>query len=291
VDLEDARVAVVGLGLIGGSLALGLQRRCRQIAGVDADPKAVALARQAGVQAHRELRPALTSADVIVLATPVRETVRLLQAMASDPPNVELVLDTGSTKRQVVEAMESLPLEVPAVGGHPLSGKERSGFAEADPGLFAGSAFVLTPCARTTPAALALAEQLVLALGASPHTMEAARHDRLLAITSHLPYLLAAALLDSAETFARDDERLWEMVASGFLGATRLAASDLTMVVDILATNQDLALSALSAGQAALERLRELLAAGDPGALRAHLGPVQQRRLSLSGPDGSGHAA
>jgi prephenate dehydrogenase len=290
VDLEDARVTVVGLGLIGGSLALALQPRCRAIAGVDTDPRNSGLAGRADIRLL-ELAPALGEADVIVLATPVRETLRLLQSFASHPPKAALVMDVGSTKRQIVAAMESLPAHVAAVGGHPLCGKERSGFGHAEAGLFAGSLFVLTPCSRTTPEGLALAEQLVQALGASILELDAARHDRLLAAVSHLPYLLAVALMGSIEPLAEQDPGLWELAASGFLSTSRLAASDLTMMVDILTTNQDLTLAALADAQEALEQLRRLLAGGDLGALRAHLAPLQQRRQSLLNRRGSAHAA
>lgn len=288
MELDDARVTIVGLGLIGGSLALGLRQRCRELGGVDSDPKTVERARRTGIKVQ-ELNPALVGTDVLVLATPVRETLRLLEAFSSDPPTVDLLMDVGSTKRQIVEAMESLPDQVAAVGGHPLCGKERSGFEEAEAGLFRGSLFVLTPCARTTPASLALAQQLVSALGASARQMEAARHDRLLAAASHLPYLLATALMGSAESFGEKDPALWDVVASGFLSTTRLAESDLTMMIDILATNQDMTLSALSGAQAELGQLRRLLADGEAGPLREYLEPLQQRRSLLKDPQGFTH--
>lgn len=290
MDLEDARVTVVGLGLIGGSLALALQPRCRAIAGVEPDLKNSELAGRAGIRLL-ELASALGESDVIVLATPVRETLRLLRSFASHPPKAVLVMDLGSTKRQIVAAMESLPAQVAAVGGHPLCGRERSGFEHAEAGLFAGSLFVLTRCARTTPDGLALAEQLVRALGASILELDADRHDRLLAAVSHLPYLLAVALMGSIEPLGEQDPALWEVAASGFLSTSRLAASDLNMMIDILATNQDLTLAALTDAQEALEHMRRLLAGDDLGALRTYLAPLQQRRQSLSHQRGNPHAA
>lgn len=283
-------MTVVGLGLIGGSLALALRSRCRAIAGVEIDPENAALAGRAGIRVL-DLPAALGQADVIVLATPVRETLRLLRDFASDPPNAALLMDVGSTKRQIVTAMESLPDQIAAVGGHPLCGKEWSGFTHADAGLFAGSVFVLTPCSRSTPEALELAERLVSALGASVRRLEAERHDRLLGAASHLPYLLAAALMGSVEPLGEQDPALWELAASGFLSTSRLAASDLTMMIDILATNQDMTLTALADAQAALEQLRRVLAGSDLGALRAHLAPLQRRRQSLPDQRGDAHAA
>ncbi|MFQ5922409.1 MAG: prephenate dehydrogenase, partial [Anaerolineales bacterium] len=231
-----------------------------------------------------ELSAALVNTDVLVLATPVKETLRLLEVFIKDPPTVSLLMDIGSTKRQIVEAMDFLPDQVAAMGGHPLCGKERAGFPEAEAGIFSGSLFVLTPCSRTTLSSLALAEQIVGALGASVRQMEAARHDRLLAAASHLPYLLAAALIGSAESFGRKDPELWDTVASGFLSTSRLAASDLTMMIDILITNQDMVQNALSRAQAELRQLHRLLAGGEAGPLREYLEPLQRRRVSLKDP-------
>lgn len=290
MELQDARLTIVGLGLIGGSLALRLRGRCRELSGVDSDPETVELARQAGIRT-KDLGPSLGDSDVLVLATPVKETLRLLGAFHIDPPPVRMLMDVGSTKRRIVEAMESLPDRLSAVGGHPLCGKERAGFEQAEAGLFNGRLFVLTPCSKTTPEALALAQRLVGELGATARQMDPARHDRLLATASHLPYLLAAALMGSAEYSGEKDPALWDTVASGFMSTSRLAASDVTMMVDTLTTNQDMALRALARAQAELGQLRSLLANGKAGPLRAFLEPLQQRRASLTDPPVSTHAA
>ncbi|GMR10452.1 MAG: prephenate dehydrogenase [Anaerolineae bacterium] len=290
MELEDSRVTIVGLGLMGGSMALCLQPRCHELVGVDSKSKTVELARRAGLMTQ-ELSAAIVHTDVLVLATPVKETLRLLEVFTREPPDVSLLMDIGSTKRQVVEAMELLPDSVAAVGGHPLCGKEGAGFSEAEAGLFSGSLFVLTPCSRTTPSSLALAEQLVDTLGATVRQMEAARHDRLLAAASHLPYLLAAALMGSAESFGRGDPELWDLVASGFLSTSRLAASDLTMMIDILITNHDMVQDALSRAQAELRQLRKLLDGGESGPLREYLEPLQKRRDSLKDPGGCARGA
>jgi len=282
MDLQDARLTIVGLGLMGGSMALRLQGRCRELCGVDTDPETAELAAGAGVRV-RDLSSALSAGDVLVLATPVKETLRLLEDFRADPPRVRLLLDLGSTKRQIVEAMESLPDHVGAIGGHPLCGKERGGFAAAEAGLFEGSLFVLTPCSRTTSEALSLAEQLVRQLGASARQMQPAQHDRLLAAASHLPYLLAAALMGAAETFGQRDPSFWDLAATGFMSTSRLAASELTMMVDVLTTNQDMLLQALARAQAELGQLRRLLSDGKERPLREFLAPLQRRRAGLAG--------
>ena len=290
MELADRRITIIGLGLMGGSLALDLLEQGMQVSGVDSDPNTASLAREAGI-ATVELSTALTNSDVTVLATPVRETLSLLEALRSEPPELELVIDLGSTKRQIVEAMDSLPEGLAAIGGHPLCGKELSGFQQAQVGLFQGSRFVLTPGSHTTEAALAIAEQLIDSLGATPLHMDASRHDQLLGTASHLPYLLAMALTGAAESLGKDDAAIWDVVSSGFMSGSRLASSDLTMMIDILKTNRDMVLAALKGAQAELEQLSSLLSTGDDEALGDHLQPLQQRRTSLQAHDGMGHGA
>lgn len=280
MELSDARVTIVGLGLMGGSMALRLQSRCQELVGVDNDPKTVGLARRARIKIQ-DLGAALTHTDVLVLATPVKESLRLLEVFKVNPPSVSLLIDIGSTKRKIVQAMDLLPVQVAAVGGHPLCGKERGGFAEAETRLFEGSRFVLIPSSRTTSSSLVLADQIVGALGATALQMEAARHDQLLADASHLPYLLATTLMAAVEPVGREHPELWDVVATGFLSTSRLAASDLTMMVDILTTNEDMVQNALSGAQAELRQLRKLIADGNAGSLREYLEPLQRRRVSL----------
>jgi len=290
MELTDSRIGVIGLGLMGGSLALDLLDQGMQLSGVDSDPHTAELARQAGITTV-DINTALTGSDVLVLATPVRETLRLMETFRAEPPALELVIDLGSTKRQIVEAMDALPDDLSAIGGHPLCGKELSGFQQAQAGLFKGSRFVLTPSSRTTPAALAISEQLIDKLGAMPLHMDAARHDRLLGTASHLPYLLAMALTGTAESLGKEDAVIWDVVSSGFLSGSRLAASDLTMMIDILTTNRDMVLAALARAQTEFDQLSDLLQAGDEGALRGLLQPLQQRRSSLHVHKGIPHGA
>lgn len=287
MELQDARVTIVGLGLIGGSMALDLRQHAGRLTGVETDPRSAELARRAGIMTL-DLEAAAARCDVLVLATPVGEILRLLERFAADPPALKLLIDVGSTKRRITQAMEQLPEHVPALGGHPLCGKELGGFAAAEPGLFDGSPFVLTPCARSDSQALMLAEAVVQALGATPLRMDAERHDRLMAVVSHLPYLLSAALMGSAESVAQNEPDLWSLAATGFLSTSRLAASELTMIADVLSTNRDMALQALSRAQAELEQLHELLAGLDDDSLRQHLAPLQQRRVSLAIAAGDG---
>jgi prephenate dehydrogenase len=280
VKLQHCRVAIVGLGLMGGSLALALRGRCAALIGVDIDPATLALARAQGVVDETVVfGPALGRADLVVLATPVRT---LLDQLASLPPpssRGQVLIDLGSTKAAVTRAMAALPEGWQPLGGHPMCGKETGGLANAEAGLYRGRTFVLCPLERTSPQALALACELAEAAGAEPLVMDPARHDALAALVSHLPYTAAAALMQAV--LAEGDPAAWQMAASGFRDTTRLAASDLTMMTDILLTNREAVLAALSAYRGQLDQLTAAIDSADPAALRAALEPAQKRRSQL----------
>ncbi len=272
---------------MGGSLALALKGHCDEIIGVDADASALAFALSRGM-VHRaaDLEGALATAHVIVLATPVRAILEQLSALGRQPPSFRtlsahsaFIIDLGSTKSAIVSAMSHLPPNFDPIGGHPMCGKETGGIAHAEADLYRGKTFVLTPLARTSPAALALAHELAAAVGAEPLLLPADQHDALVAIVSHLPYAAAVALMRAA--IGAGDERLWQLAASGFRDTTRLAASDLSMMTDILHTNRAAILHALAAYRAELDALAAAIDSGDPAALRAALDPAQRKRREL----------
>ncbi len=288
--LQDCRVAIVGVGLMGGSLGLDLRGRCAERVGVGRNAATLALAQAQGmIDRVADFDAAVERCDLIILATPPRTILAQLQALAErfarrpaagTPPKV--ILDLGSTKTDIVAAMEALPAAFDPVGGHPMCGKEVSGATAAEPGLYRGQTFILTPLARTSAGALGLAQELVRAVGARPLVLAAARQDALVAQISHLPYVAAVALVRAAQ--ACEDEQVWEVAASGFRDTTRLAASDLTMMLDILLTNREAVAKALAGYRAELETLMRLIDQADAAALRAALEPARARRAELFGP-------
>jgi prephenate dehydrogenase len=284
-SLSEAQVTVVGLGLMGGSLAAALRRRdaCRKVVGVTRGPSKIPLARRLGFvdEATTDLAEGLASADIVVLATPVTDIVAKVLSLGSLMQPGALLTDVGSTKRAICEAMESLPRHVQAIGGHPMCGKESSGLAVADPALYEGKRYVLCPISRTRSEALALGRELVEAVGAKPMVLEADRHDWAVAIASHLPYGMAVALVLAAEDLAGGESLPWELAASGFRDTSRVAASDVRMMLDILATNRDEVLVALRAGESALRRLRDLLQDCDLAALADALSAAGDRRTRI----------
>lgn len=279
--LEESQVAIVGLGLMGGSLAWALRGRCRAVVGVArrAETVETALARKMVDQCTIDLEDGLSEADVVVLAAPVRVILALLDEIGPLLRDGSLVLDLGSTKAQIVASMARLPEHVQPLGGHPMCGKELSGLESADSALFRGCTFVLSPLARTSEATLALGRAIVEALGAHPLVLDPQRHDRLVATISHLPYLLACALVGCANQLALDDAAVWDAAASGYRDASRLADSDVTMMLDILLTNQAAILDALATCQAQLRDLENVIKAADKKALRAALTDIRASRM------------
>jgi prephenate dehydrogenase len=288
--LGDTTVAIVGLGLMGGSLAGALRGRCGTVVGVARRVETVQAALERGLvdRGTGDLEAGVRRADVVVLATPVRVILRLLAEIGPLLADGCVLMDVGSTKAHIVAEMARLPGHVQPLGGHPMCGKEVSGIEAADDSLYRGHTFVLTPLPRTSEAALALGRALAEAVGARPLVLEAQRHDRLVATISHLPYLLACGLVGTAESLAAADPAVWEVAASGFRDTSRLAASDVTMMLDILLTNREAVLEALGICEARLQDLAHLLeatdsdcASGEEEQLRAVLTAARARRTGM----------
>ncbi len=282
-ELAESRVAIVGLGLMGGSLAGALRGRCRAVIGVARRAETLAEARaqrliDAGTM---NLDEGVRDADLVILATPVRTILKLVHTIGPLLPAGALLLDLGSTKADIVSAMAELPAHVQPLGGHPMCGKELSGITAADPGLYRGKTFILTPLPRTAPEALALGKALVAAIGAQPLVLEPARHDHLVGTLSHLPYLLACALVRTADATTSADPAAWEIVATGFRDTSRVAASDVVMMTDILLTNRDEIIGALAAYRDQLDLLMALVRDGDEGRLRTVLSEIRATRKEM----------
>jgi prephenate dehydrogenase len=268
---------------MGGSLAGALRGRCQKVTGVARRPDTVQQAIHRGLvdEATTDLANVVGHADVLVLATPVRATITLLAETGEQIAAGCLVMDLGSTKAEIVAAMEQLPEGIEPLGGHPMCGKEVAGIAAADPALYTDCTFVITPLTRTSAAAQTLGEEIVRAAGARPLVLSAERHDQLVAVISHLPYLLACGLVGIAQEASLSDAAIWAVASSGFASTSRLAASDVTMMLDILATNREAVLGAAEAFQARLTMLLEIVCSGDESAARAQLSAIREQRLRI----------
>jgi prephenate dehydrogenase len=282
-ELADAHVTIVGLGLMGGSLAGALRGRCRQITGVVRKAESARAALDQGLvdRCTIDLEEGLRQAHVVILAMPVRAILQQLPILGPLLPEGCLLMDLGSTKAQIVAEMAKLPPHVQPLGAHPMCGKETSGLQAADPALYRGRTFILCPLPRTSPESLALGESLARAVGAHPLILEPERQDFLVGTVSHLPYLLACSLVSTADATTSADPAAWEIVAGGFRDTSRVAGSDVTMMLDILLTNRAKVLKAVGAYQAQLQSLADLLQAGDEEGLRARLAAIRQTRIEM----------
>jgi prephenate dehydrogenase len=281
--LRDSTVAVVGLGLMGGSLALALRGKCARLVGVARRPEVASLAARTQVvdAAYRDIPEAVRDAGVVVLATPVCHILQAIPEVAAHMRPGALLLDLGSTKARVVEALGRIPEGLLAVGGHPMCGKEVGGLESADGSLFRSAPFVFTPTARTTDDAMPRAFELAEAVGARPLVLDAERHDRAVAVVSHLPYLLAASLVRAEMEASAADPVVRDLAASGFRDTTRLAASQVEMMLGILLTNREAVELALDVFERKLADVRSLLDEPDSPRLRDWMVGAQQRRREI----------
>jgi prephenate dehydrogenase len=261
------RVAIIGLGLIGGSIGLALHKAkaAQQVAGYDLGRGISNQARKIGAidQPHSSLADAVRGAELVILATPVGAMRSLLQGLSSAATPGAVVTDVASTKTQVISwAEEFLPTSVSFVGGHPMTGKELSGVDSADAALFQGRIYCLTPTPRTKPVAITKASALIEALGARARFLEPAEHDGQVAGVSHLPFLASIALMNTAAASpAWGDASL--LAASGFRDMTRLAAGNPEMYRDICLTNSEALTRWLNEYIATLTTLRNQIATHD----------------------------
>jgi prephenate dehydrogenase len=261
------RIAVLGLGLIGGSLALALHQAdvAERIAGYDANPHTAhrAVERNAITQMCATAEEAVQQADMVILATPILAMPELLMRIAPALKPGTLVTDTASTKVQVVEwAGTLLPAHTVFVGGHPMAGRELSGIDAAEAGLFEGCTYCLTPTPHTPSAAIVRLKEVVVRLAAHPMILDAREHDRLVAGISHLPFVVSSAL---ARMLGQDEgwSQMAALAASGYRDISRLAAGSPTMYRDICSTNKEAIVDWLDALVMQLAELRSLIATGD----------------------------
>jgi len=259
--IEQETVAILGLGLIGGSLARDLSMRGTRVLGYDRDAEQVRAAfnvRAISGVIGEDLE-ALRSASIVVLAVPVDVAPALLERASPFLGAAELITDVGSTKLVIGERASKLGVRDRFVGAHPMAGDSRAGFAASRPGLFTGSRVYLCPSSRSEPPAKTKALKLWHAVGADVRWTTAEEHDGEVAFTSHLPHLLSAALARTIATAGHDVAAL----GTGGRVMTRLAGSSPAMWQAIVSTNHAAIVRALAACASQLDQVRELVARKD----------------------------
>jgi len=275
------RIAIIGLGLIGGSIGLALKQADWQKAEIvgyvrRSELRPMALSSGAVDNVESSLKATVRGADLIIIATPVLTIKDIFSQIAADLPPDSIVTDTASTKVQVMRWAEELlpprtsfvgghPMASPRtsfVGGHPMAGKETSGIKAAEADLFHNCVYCLTPATQAKPAAVQTVADMVKALGATSLTISADEHDDLVAGISHLPLLLSIALV-SATTQSPSWEQMSRLAASGYRDLTRLASGNPEVNAHICLSNQAPIISWIDKFSEELQRLRKFLANGD----------------------------
>jgi prephenate dehydrogenase len=281
--MEFETVTIIGMGLLGGSLGLALRerQRARRVIAVARRPETLRLALERGAADAGCADPTegVREADLVVLCTPVLSMPALVEQIAPSLKPGAVVTDVGSTKvRLCSELPRLLRPETPYVGGHPMAGSERTGVEAARADLFVDATYLLTPTPGTPSGAVDRLEEWVKGLGARPIRLDPEAHDQAVAGISHLPHVVAAALV-SAVAAAPGAERpiLRELIAGGFKSTTRIAASSPEMWRDICLTNRDAVLETLQQFEAELSRFAQALQARDGDAL---LAAFQQARVA-----------
>ncbi len=269
--LKDQHLHIMGLGLMGASLAMALRGKVATISGSDINPDIEQDALHDGV-IDCVTTPA--EADIVIVAIPAHLIGNVLEKLPFKSGAV--VMDLGSTKNRICTVMDSLPDSVQAVGGHPMCGLAENGYKNALPTLYSGARFILCETARTTAAARSLCEQVAAGAGAVPLWMERTEHDRLAGAISHLPHLMSFALMRLAMQLAENGDDVYKLAAGGFDGATRLARTDESMIVGMFSTNADEIRQLVNHLQQHLDDLTALL--DNPEILRQELSQIVAAR-------------
>lgn len=297
------RVAIVGVGLIGGSLGMAARRAplVERVVGVARRAETIAHALELGAidEGTTELA-GVRGCDLVILCPPVRTIVPLLERLAGELSPGAVVTDAGSTKGEIVAALHGrLPAGTVFIGGHPMAGSEQSGVAAADPYLFQNAVYALTPEEAWLGRPLAEAEaalraggesgrpeldrlwRFAAAIGAAPFLIDAHAHDAIVAAVSHLPHVVAAALVEAVAGLAEQEPRTLRLAAGGFRDTTRIASGPGDVWRDICLMNRSALLACLDAFSAALGGFRAQIAAADGDGLERAFDQAAAQRARL----------
>jgi prephenate dehydrogenase len=279
------RLTLLGLGLLGGSVAKAARAEglAQEIVAVGRRRESLEPALRDGAvdRITTDVAEGVAGSDLCVLATPVATLASLLHDVWHAAPETAVLTDVGSTKAAIVRTAEALHREKPLafIGSHPMAGSERSGYHVSRADLFKGALVILTPTEATAPPTLERVREFWQALGARVTTLDPATHDRAVAAVSHLPHLVADALV---ETVLRMDPRFLDVAAGGFRDTTRIAASNAKVWREIFQENREALGEALATFRRALDDLERLVDSGDIPVIEGELDRIKRARERLS---------
>jgi len=276
-SLESANVVIIGLGLMGGSLALALKEHCQRLTAIDSHLPTLKLARQMDIVDDAVSDPTnnLADADLIILACPVPAIIEWIHRLPEYVQHPCIVLDIGSSKRTIVAAFDNLPPNFDPLGGHAICGSERLSLENSEKSLYKDAPYVLTPTSRTSDNACQAALDIIKILGGIPLWLDAKDHDQILASTSHLPYLLSSVL---ALVTSEDAVKL---IGPGFRSSIRLAGTPSSMMLGVLTSNRDQVINKIHNFQKQLSIIESTLEQNDTNQLKTILDNAQDHFQSL----------
>lgn len=271
------KTAVVGLGIVGGSLAKALKAKGIKVIGIDMNDDTLWKARNDGVISHDSFNinvgdekyfEPLKTADMVFLAIPVMEVVSAVRKLSPYFKKGAIVTDTGGTKRFLINSIKfELPEGVEFIGGHPMAGSEKSGYDHSREDLFINAPYILTPTPENSRESVETLKKVVSKIGAIPYVMAAEEHDRIIAAVSHLPQVVATSLAAAVGKLDEGGEWL-KLAGKGFKDTTRIAASSFKIWRDVFITNGDEIVKMIRLYEKKLEELADAIESKDEGCIK-----------------------
>ncbi|HAX17340.1 MAG TPA: hypothetical protein DCY00_01925 [Actinobacteria bacterium] len=279
-------ISIIGLGLIGGSLAISLKNISRDIiiTGFDRDPESVniALYRKIIDKAADNYKDAVSEADLVIIATPVRMIADIASEIKDHLKANTIVTDVGSAKLNIVEKINKIfPKGVIFIGGHPMAGSENDGVLSAKSDLFLNTYYILTPTDSTKSEALVTLHNLFTKIGAKVITVSPTEHDKIVSLISHLPHILSTNLVALVDSKQKTIKNLFKLCAGGFRDMTRIAASNPKMWVDVTLENKEEIINSIDDYIDFLNRFKESLITGNEEYIKTHYDSAKEARLNL----------
>ncbi len=284
---EFRETAVIGVGLIGGSLAAAFRKKSisEKIIGIDINKENLIKAEKMNIidEGYTEIRGHLNNSDLIILAAPISNILDILDHLPYCGEKKQIIIDTGSTKKEILKNAENKFSEQENrifIGGHPMAGSEKSGVKFADPDLFTEAPFILTPAVDTDSKIVEKIKKMLEKIGSRVYIIDAEEHDRCAAVLSHLPHLVSAVLLNTVCS-EREKEKLYRLAGSGFHDMTRIAGGSPELWQDIFWTNRDNLENLLGKYIENLENIKEKLSKYDKKGVYEILKQAAENKISV----------
>lgn len=279
-------VSVIGLGLIGGSLALAIKETDKNInvTGFDVIADAMSIAKYRNIidSIASNYSEAVKNAELVIIATPISNILEVVKEIREYLKKGAIITDVGSAKENLVkEIQELLPEDIVFIGGHPMTGSENEGVLSARPDLFKNAFYILTPTENTKSESLVLLHSILAKIGAKVISLSPGEHDEIVSLISHLPHVLSTNLVDLIDTEQDKIKNLFKLCAGGFRDMTRIAASNPRMWLDITFENKNQIINAINKYIHNLERFKEALEKDDAEYIKAHYNEAKEARLNL----------